>query len=91
MLSDDPDLFEAKFREMQCILKIPIDNLASRVRNIVGTPDDEVLVRLFLKECSMNYDGEENFFINRMNNEWGGSETKKAFAKLVRKLTGLPV
>lgn len=91
MLSDDPDLFEAKFREMQCILKIPVDNLASRVRNIVGTPDDEILASLFLKECSMKYDEEENFFINRLNNEWSRSETKKAFAKLVRRLTGLPV
>lgn len=104
MLSDDPDLFEAKFREMQCILKIPVDNLAAGVRNIVETSDD-ALISLFLKECSMNYDGEENFFINRLNQsaraatdiekklfyEWSGSETKKAFAKLVRRLTGLSV
>lgn len=105
MLSDDPDLFEAKFREMQCVLKIPIGNLVVRVRDMEETPDDEALVSLFLEECSMNYDGEENFFINSLNQsarattdvekklfyEWSGSETKKAFAKLVRRLTGLSV
>lgn len=104
MLSDDPDLFEDKFREMRCVLKIPICNLVDRVGEIGASPDSEALVNLFLKECSMNYDGEENLFINRLNrsagaatdaekklfNEWSGSETKKAFANLVKRLAALP-
>lgn len=102
VLSSNARQYLPKCREMQCIIRVPINALAAVLSDVSSAAADEERVTKFLEVCGTSYGG-SNFFNNRLQalrtqygetgenpyTNWRDSGTKKAFVNYLRDLKGI--